>query len=205
MNEHLRAQPGPIGRPRSTQAADGLPRRRWTLDDVLAMQKAGILGYDERFELVGGEIVPMSPKGNRHELVKAALTIHWARALPPDLNMLTETTLYISADEFREPDFMFWPVSIAIADVKPADPLLLVEIADSSLGYDLGVKAKHYAALGIREYWVIDAVRLVTHCHSYPAQAGFGRLVQRAADELMTPSAASALAVRLTDLGLKPA
>lgn len=205
MNEHVRAETRSLRRPLSTQAAEGLPRRRWTLDDILAMQEAGILGWDERFELIGGEIVPISPRGNRHEVVKAALNLHWARALPPDLSMLTETTLYIAADEFREPDFIFWPASIALADLKPADPLLLIEIAASSLGYDLGMNARTYAALGLREYWVIDAARLVTHCHAEPSENGYGRVVQRPADVLMTPVLVPGLAVRLTDLGLKPA
>lgn len=45
---------------RSTQAAEGLPRRRFTVADVEAMIAAGVMEEDERVELVGGELVPMA-------------------------------------------------------------------------------------------------------------------------------------------------
>ena len=57
----------------ATQAAEGLPRRRFTVAELEAMVAAGILDQDERIELIGGEVVPMSPKGNHHEILKAAL------------------------------------------------------------------------------------------------------------------------------------
>ena len=56
--------------PPTTQAAEGLPRRPWTVAEIEAAVAAGIIDEDERFELLGGEVVPMSPKGARHELVK---------------------------------------------------------------------------------------------------------------------------------------
>jgi hypothetical protein len=55
---------------RSTEAAEGLPRRRFTVAEVEAMVEAGIMDEDERVELIGGELAPMSPKGNQHEVVQ---------------------------------------------------------------------------------------------------------------------------------------
>ena len=59
--------------PRTTSAADGLPRRAFSVADVERMVQVGLIGPDERIELIGGEIVPMSPKGIRHAVVKQAL------------------------------------------------------------------------------------------------------------------------------------
>jgi len=59
--------------PRLTRAAEGLPRRRFTVAKVEAMVEAGIMDEDERVELIGGELVPMSPKGNHHEVLEIAL------------------------------------------------------------------------------------------------------------------------------------
>ena len=73
MNEPLR----PASLPGTTQAAEGLPRRRWSVAEIREMMAKGIILEDERFELIGGEVVPMSPKGNRHELVKQALQQYW--------------------------------------------------------------------------------------------------------------------------------
>ena len=63
---------------RVTSAAEGLPRRRFTVAEVEAMVAAGVMEEDERVELIGGELVPMSPKGLEHEVLKTAWPI-WYR------------------------------------------------------------------------------------------------------------------------------
>src|SRR5690348_1057570 len=75
-----------------TMAAEGLPRRRFTVAELEAMTEAGILEEDERIELIGGEVVPMSPKGDHHEILKAALNRHWGRNTPDHLRFVPERT-----------------------------------------------------------------------------------------------------------------
>jgi Uma2 family endonuclease len=202
MNEHLR----PSRLPNTTQAAEGLPRRRWTVAEIEAMVAKGIILEDERFELVGGEVVPMSPKGVRHELVKKALQQHWVPLIAGSpVDLITETTLYIGVDEFREPDFLFWPRSISLKDVTAASAILIVEVADTSLRYDLHTKAPAYARLGLPEYWVIDAVSLATSIHRNPGPDGYPPPRKAGPDELLEPLLAPQLVVRMVDLGLTPA
>ena len=202
MNEHLR----PASLPGTTQAAEGLPRRRWSVAEIREMMAKGIILEDERFELIGGEVVPMSPKGNRHEVVKQALQQYWFPLIAgTPVCLITETTLYISEDEFREPDFLFWPRSIALKDVTAASALLIVEVANSSLGYDLGAKAHAYAQLGLPELWVISAKTLVTTIHRKPGPAGYPDPHEAGPSELLEPLHAPHLAVRLADLGLAAA
>ena len=202
MNEQLR----PASLPGTTQAAEGLPRRRWSVAEIREMMAKGIILEDERFELIGGEVVPMSPKGARHEMVKKALQQHWFPLIVgTPIDLITETTLYISDDEFREPDFLFWPRSIPLKDVKAGTALLIVEVADSSLGYDLGSKAHAYANLGLPELWVINANTLGTAIHRNPAPGGYPKPREAGPSELLEPLLAPHLAVRLTDLGLTPA
>lgn len=188
----------------TTLAAEGLPRRAWTIDELERMMAAGIIDEKERFELIGGEVVPMSPKGAWHENVKRALNKHWVKALPDDLDILTETTLRISPIEYREPDFVFWPTRVAVKDLRPEHLLLTVEVSDSSLDYDLGRKARDYARLGLPDYWVIDAKRLVTRIHREPSGESFASVLDLAADDMLVPLLVPALAVRLADLGLVP-
>ena len=94
---------------RSTQAAEGLPRRRFTVAEVEAMVEAGIMDEDERIELIGGELVPMSPKGNQHEVIKTALLHRWYRRTPEGFLLTPETTFRLSADTYLEPDFVVYP------------------------------------------------------------------------------------------------
>ena len=170
MNTHLR----PASLSISTRAAEGLDRRRWSVAEIEAMVEAGILLEDERFELIGGEIVPMSPKGVHHEVLKGHLNAYWMKRLPDRLMIIPETTFRISTDTFLEPDFLFYPRSVGVRGISPATVLLAVEVADTSLSYDRGRKAKLYASLGVPELWVIDAVKLVTRIFAGPAPDGAG-------------------------------
>jgi Uma2 family endonuclease len=188
--------------PITTTAAEGLPRRRFTVAELERMTAAGILDEDERIELIGGEIVPMSPKGNHHEILKTALTIYWSRNLPDDLLFTTETTFRLSADTYLEPDFVFYPKAAGWQGLTGTTAVLVVEIADTSLGYDLGRKADLYAAFGIAELWVIDAVKLEAHIHRLPTPTGYRWKDDLSASERLVPQSASALAVILRALEL---
>jgi Uma2 family endonuclease len=199
MNEHLR----PDRLPGTTQAAEGLPRRRWSVAEIVAMVARGVILEDERFELIGGEVVPMSPKGARHELVKKALQQYWVPMIVgTSIDLLTETTLYVSKDEFYEPDFLFWPRRIPLNEVTAANALLIVEVADTSVGYDLGVKAPTYARLGLPEYWVVNARTLVASIHREPGPSGYAPPHEAVPTERIAPLSAPQLAVRLADFGL---
>jgi Uma2 family endonuclease len=198
MTPHLR----PMGLPLETQAAEGLPRRCWSVAEIEAMVRAGIIDADERFELIGGEVVPMSPKGNRHEVVKVALNLHWARMLPAELRFASEATFRLSAETYVEPDFVVYPKASGLAGLAAATALLVAEIADTSLGYDLGRKAALYAAFGVAELWVIDAVRLETRVHREPTPNGYRSIAVVSADRRVTPTMVPALEVVLSELDL---
>lgn len=90
-----------LHRPVVTRAAEGLPRRRFAVAKVEAMAAAGVLKEGERVELIGGELVPMSPKGNQHEIVKVALLRRWYRAAPEGFDLAPETTFRLSEDTYR--------------------------------------------------------------------------------------------------------
>jgi Uma2 family endonuclease len=198
MNQQFR----PTDLADTTQAAEGLPRRRWSLAEIEAMVVAGILLEDDRFELIGGEVVPMSPKGNRHELVKAALNFHWARRCPTGVQMVPETTLRINEDTFHEPDFVFYLAKDGLINLSAKTVQLAVEVSDTSLGYDLHRKVQLYAVYGIKEVWVIDVNKMSTHVHRKPLVNGYSEVFQVEAGEKVTPLFAPELALTLSELEL---
>jgi Uma2 family endonuclease len=198
MNEHLRRPDLLI----TTQAAEGLMRRRWSVAEIEEMVKAGILGEDERFELIGGEVVPMSPKRIRHERVKGALARYWFQRLPAEIGLIPETTFRLDEDTFVEPDFVFFKTSDGLAALKPETCLLAVEVADSSLLYDLNRKARIYAAFGVREVWVINAQTLATHVHRCPGLEGYRDKPEVPPHQTLVPDFAPSLAVTLGTLQL---
>jgi Uma2 family endonuclease len=190
--------------PATTQAADGMPRRPWTVAEIEAMVAAGIIQEDERFELIGGEVVPMLPKGGRHEMVKLDLNEHFQRTKAEDLRVAQETTLRLDEISFLEPDFCVFPRSIFPSDMRGYDVLLAIEVSDTSLRYDLGRKIGVYAAFGIPEVWVIDANTLVTRVHRRLGAEGYAEIADIAHDGLLEARRAPSVAVRLADLGLTP-
>ena len=189
--------------PRTTRAAEGLPRRRFTVAEVEAMVRAEVLREDERVELIGGELVPMSPKGARHEIVKIALLRRWLKLCPEEVQIAPETTFRLADDTYLEPDFVIYPSEVGIVGIKGENVLLVVELADTSTRYDRGRKAKLYAGFGVREFWAIDVVKMTTRVFCGPSQDGYARRDDFGASETITPLLAPAtFALRLDELKL---
>ncbi|HEY3622778.1 MAG TPA: Uma2 family endonuclease [Roseiarcus sp.] len=180
-----------------TRAAEGFDRRSFTVAEILRMQDAGTTAEDENFELIEGEIVPLQAKTHMHELIKSALNIGIARALPDRLWLGVESTIYLSADTFVEPDLVIYPKGIKLEDVKGSDILLTIEVVATSLAYDRGLKARLYARHGVNELWVIEAERRRTFIHSGPGPAGWRTIVERGRDEALTLAALPGLSAQL--------
>jgi Uma2 family endonuclease len=185
--------------PPATQAAEGLRRRVFTVAEIEAMVAAGIIAEDERFELIGGEAVPMSPKGLRHERLKTWLMMQLARKLPATIAFTPETTFRLSPDTFLEPDFVLYDAATGLEGLNGATCLLAIEIADTSLDYDRGRKALIYAAFGIGELWVIDAVTRITTIHREPTPTGYRQVVDVRPEDALTALAVPGLGLRLSD------
>lgn len=166
----------------------------------------GVLGADERIELVEGELVMMASKGYAHEVIKSALTVAIARTLPPDLHMGVEMTVQFSDDTLLEPDI----VVFARAGLLRSDEnfcrlgsgavRLAIEVAWSSLVYDRRLKARLYAKHGVQEYWVIDANARVTYVHTGPEGEGWTSVVEREAGEALTTAALPGMSMTLSDV-----
>jgi Uma2 family endonuclease len=190
--------------PETTQAAEGMRRRPWTVAEIEAMVRAGIISEDERFELIGGEVVPMLPKGGRHEMVKLELNRHFQKTAPEGLTIAPETTLRLDDKSFLEPDFCVFPRSIFPGDMRGHDVLLAVEVADTSLAYDRGRKLGVYAAFGIPEMWVINAASLVTHVHRGLGAEGYRTVLDVGPDGEVTAGRAEGVGFSFAALGLAP-
>lgn len=167
-------------------------KERFTVDQIMDLVRLGLISEDADFELIDGEITPMASKGPLHEEVRQAITL-WLRSFPLDLLFIVETTLRLNDLSFVEPDFVLYPASISIKDLKPTDVLLAIEVADASLSYDLKVKAPRYAAAGIQEYWVINAAAGTVHVFRGPGSEGWADTFDVAAGETLSPLCAPGL------------
>jgi Uma2 family endonuclease len=188
----------------TTQTADGLPRWRWTVAEIERMTAEGYFHEYDRFELLGGEIVPMSPKGRRHEIVRLELGYRFTRLAPEDVFVAPEPQFNLGPDTFLVPDLLAHPRPMATPDVRGSDALLLVvEVAETSLTYDLKTKATLYAAHGVPEYWVINVATLVTTVHTRPSGNAYACAPEIAPDTLLVPTMVRGLAISLDTLLLQ--
>lgn len=160
---------------------------RFTGDQVLAMQDAGLLPMPNRIELIDGELLDMGSEGDRHSYFKAMLTRLVAKALPDGIGLGPDTTFRLADTAWPEPDIYLYPLTLRPAEVRGPDALLVIEIADTSLAYDLKQKAAVYARFGVREYWVIEAETGRCHVHQGPENEGWRMVRVAEPDETLAP------------------
>jgi Uma2 family endonuclease len=191
----------------TTRAAEGFPRRAFTVDDISRMMEAGVIGEDENFELIEGDLVVRAAKHVGHDGIKAELNMALARSAPAGMLVAIECSFQLARDILVEPDIAIVSRTIYAADRKtfarprPEDLPLLIEIAASSLAYDRGVKARLYARYGIREFWVIDADRRVAWVHTGPTGETWSSIVERGPQDALTTPAVPGFSIRRADIG----
>lgn len=147
-----------------------------SVDAFHRMGETGILGPTDRVELIDGEIIDMSPIGALHAAIVDILARHFGRRAGESVFIRCQNPLRL--DDINEPE-----TDIAILRPRadfyttghpgPADVLLVIEVSDTSLAYDLGTKVPLYARHGIPEVWVIDAATRRTRVFRQPAGGSY--------------------------------
>jgi Uma2 family endonuclease len=141
------------------------------VDEYYAMADVGVLTPDDHVELIGGEVLEMSPIGSRH----AALVNRLTRWLTASLGERAVVSVQnpVRLDDFNQPEpdlAVLRPRDDFYAEAHPgpADVLLLVEVSDSSLVFDRKVKLPLYATHGIPEVWVVNLIERVVEVRREP-------------------------------------
>lgn len=139
-------------------------KHRLSVADFLLLDKAGAFG-DRRTELVDGEVFYMSPKHVPHARTVTKLVLALSKAIEgtePALVVLTDVSVRLSEHDVPEPDLVVTDGSEGDGIVPLEAVRLVIEVADSTLVTDLGLKATLYATACVPEYWVVDvAGRLI--------------------------------------------
>ena len=164
---------------------------------------AGFFNEYDQFELLGGEIVPMmSPASRRQETIRLELAHRMALLAREDIMVAQEPQFNLSPDTFVKPDILVHPHAIKTYDLQGRDALLVIEVAETSLSYDLKIKLSLYASHGVPEYWVIDAATLITTVHRQPSGNVYAITDKVPPQGPLAPSLAPDLAVSLNALDL---
>jgi Uma2 family endonuclease len=149
---------------------------RLTVDDYHRLGEAGILGEDDRVELLEGQLVAMNDIGPPHALAVDALAELLIPAVAGRVAVRVQNPVTLDRRSEPQPDIVLarrpWD-GYPARHPGPGDILLLVEVADSSRDIDFGAKREIYARAGIREYWIVDLTRKVVVVCRDPADGRY--------------------------------
>ncbi|HXV87331.1 MAG TPA: Uma2 family endonuclease [Gemmatimonadales bacterium] len=153
----------------------------FTVDQYYRLAECGILHEDSRVELIRGQVVRMSPIGARHAGRVNYLTQALVALVGPHGVVAVQNPVTLEPRSQPQPDVVvarpraeFYGKTLP----PPADVLLLIEVADSSVDYDREVKIPLYAQAGIAEVWLCDLPGEALEVHREPSASGY-RDVQR--------------------------
>ena len=164
---------------------------KFSSDQYHWLIEAGFLTIDHKVELIEGVIVAMPPKGDKHGYAIADLTTWLSDRRGEDYMPRCQITLRLTEGFTPDPDFAllrYRPHGYR-GDNRPtaADVLLVIEVADSSLARDLGLKSLAYARAEIPELWVVDIPHRQIHQLTQPSPEGYGEQTTVGEEETITP------------------
>jgi Uma2 family endonuclease len=201
ISRHLPLSLLPADKARASMAT-ATPTLKFTIGQYDLMIEAGVFARPPapgeplleppRVELIEGEIVMMSPIGSRHEEIVDRLTAWSFRCLPQDAaRVRIQQSLGVPGrHSVPQPD-VAWVQSRDYAAKRPgaADALLVIEVAETSLSYDLGEKAAIYAAGDVADYWVVDVAAEIVHVLRRPGPLAYAEHRVAGRGESLTPLA----------------
>lgn len=158
------------------------PMLRWTVQQLRALTESGILPEGEPIELIDGYLIrkDRSDRGelNRNHGVRHATGVkRGSRTLDRltgelAVHVRVQLPVTLSARDEPEPDYCLvrgMPEDFATAHPTAGDLLLVVEVADSSLGFDRGAKCRLYATAGVSVYWIVNLVSDCVEVYEEPS------------------------------------
>lgn len=179
-----------LDEPQLLAAHPWVTRRPITVSEYHRMGEVGILGDRDRVELIEGELVAMSPIGSYHHGTVNKLNHSLVQAVGERAVVSVQGPVRL--DEFSEPEpdiALLKPRPDFYQDghAGPADVLLLIEVADTSLNYDHAVKRALYARHAIQELWIVDLTAGEVEVCRQPEADGYAATVRVGQDGELEP------------------
>ena len=178
-------------------------RRRFTADEYQRMGQVGILSAKDRVELIDGEVVAMSPIGPPHSAHVDRANRAFVLKAGDDAIVRVQGAVRLDLFNEPQPDVVLLrprPDFYESAHPGPADILLVVEVADSSLDFDRSVKMRLYARMGVPDFWLVDVKAHELTRFNDPAPDGYRAQQRDGRGRLVAPVLLPACVVSTDDL-----
>ena len=170
------------------------------------MATLGIIGPDERVELLEGEIITVTPQQSPHSACIGLIDEALRQAFGPSYWIRIQLPLVVDPDSEPEPDLAVVPGSPRdYVHEHPRTAVLVIEVADSTLAKDRTYKARIYARAGIREYWIVNLAARCVEVYRDPmtstGQTNSYRVSQKLTpSDYLAPLAAAGSTIPVADL-----
>jgi Uma2 family endonuclease len=149
----------------------------FTVDEFHRFAEAGIIDPGKRIELLDGHIVEMAPIGSRHWDRHGTIVPYLAQAFGNRAKVIGQGSFPLGLRSEPQPDIaVLVPRNYEDRTAASNEILAVIELADSSLGKDLGPKRALYARHGIADYLVVDLDGDRLFHHSEPHELGYGKV-----------------------------
>lgn len=172
--------------------------KRWTRVEYDQLIEKGVFRPDDHVELIDGLLVVAEPQSSYHYTAIGLVVRALTRAFGEGWTIRSQGPLALDETSEPEPDVAVVRGDLRdYAEAHPADPVLVVEVALTSLAFDREHKASLYARAGRPEYWIVNLVDRVLEVHRDPSSspsAPYG-WDYRAVDVLGPDASVSPLAV----------
>ncbi len=180
-----------------------LTRRSFTVDEYHRMAEAGILGEDDRVELIDGQVVAMTPIGPDHASCVNRLTALFAPLAGGQATLSVQNPVVLGEHEEPQPDLTllrYRADGYRERHPTPPDVLLVIEVADSSLEWDRRTKIPLYGRAGIPEAWLVNLPADIIECYREPTSEGYAELRTAKRGETLTPLRLPNITLRVDDI-----
>ena len=178
-------------------------RRRFTVDEYYKLAEVGILVPDERVELLAGEIIRKAPIDSKHAYSVTQFAEEFFAQKGRRVTIRVQNPIRLSAGEEPEPDVAIVhrkDDGYASGHPRSRDVILLIEVADTSAGFDRRHKLPMYALHGIPEVWLGDINARTVEVYDQPMAAGYGRVRVFDAGEMLSLAAFPDLEIPVGDV-----
>jgi Uma2 family endonuclease len=181
-----------------------LAARRFTVEEYHRMAEVGILAPGDRSELLDGEILALTPVGARHAAcVKRLIRLCAPLVVRQAVTLSVQDPVILGPYDEPQPDvalLRYRADDYAASHPTPADVLLLIEVADTSLDYDRQIKLPRYARSEVPEVWLVNLEDQQVEIYREPAGERYAKMHVARRGEALTPLLLSSASVSVDQI-----
>ena len=174
-----------------------------TVDEFCDMAEAGAFACEARFELIDGQIIEMTARGNRHVGCVDRAAIFFVEAFGRRAQVSIQNPVELNLYNMPQPDVTVLKPCADFYETqrhKPEDILFVVEVSDSTLRTDRKIKLPRYALNGVPEVWIEDLRHNVLLVHREPKDNIYRVCFTRQRGESISPLAFPDSVFQIEDL-----